>query len=59
MARGKKSSNTSRKARRDRSWERCNKIGGKKDKNVEKSSKGKFKSRAELYAAGGHPQSGR
>lgn len=60
MASGKKSASAARKARRKKSWERCNMEGGKKDKNVEKSSHGKFKSRKEMYAASGgkgHPQS--
>ena len=39
---------TSRKARRKDSWDRCNGIGGKKDRRVAKSSKGKFANRAEL-----------
>lgn len=43
-----KGSSTGRKARRQQSWNRCNNPGGKKDKRVEKSSHGKYKSRSAL-----------
>ena len=48
MAKGKTKGTAAAKERHKRSWTNCNKVGGKKDKRVEKSSHGKFKSREEL-----------
>ena len=47
---GRKSGNAARKTRRASSWFRCHGPGGKKDRNVERSSHGMFLSVAALQA---------